>query len=127
MLDLNPDTVCELIDIAHEFHTQDAVALPEAPPARQGEIAERLLEPYVEQSSFRAFEALIEDLDPDQQQQIVALLWLGRGDYTLDDWEEALREAAAAWTGETAAYLLAHPLLASHLSEGLELHGCRCD
>jgi hypothetical protein len=31
MIDVNPDTVCFLIDKAREFHAKDQVTIPEAP------------------------------------------------------------------------------------------------
>ncbi len=127
MLNLNPDTVCELINAARTFHSQDAVALPDEPTTPESDWAARLLEPHSDEPSFQAFKLLVDDLEPDQQQQVVALLWLGRGDYSLEEWEDAIEQACADWTPDTAAYLLAHPLLADHLREGLELHGYSCD
>ena len=38
--------------------------------------------------------AEIEDLEPDQQAELVALMWIGRGDMEPEEWEEA-RELAA--------------------------------
>jgi len=45
----------------------------------------------------------------------------------LDEWEEALARAADEWTSFTADYLIAHPMLSDYLTEGLDLHGLRCD
>ena len=35
--------------------------------------------------------AEIEDLEPDQQAELVALMWIGRGDMEPEEWEEARR------------------------------------
>jgi hypothetical protein len=66
-------------------------------------------------------EAEIEDLEPDQQYELVALMWIGRGDMEPDDWEEALALAEDRHERSTASYLLAHPHVADHLEEGVDL------
>ena len=58
---------------------------------------------------------------------MVALLWLGRGDYELEEWDTLLEDADDAWSDHTADYLLAHPLLADQLTEALELFGHSCE
>jgi Protein of unknown function (DUF3775) len=57
----------------------------------------------------------------------VALTWLGRGDGTIDEWQELRAEAARVHNRRTAAYLLGNPMLADHLKEGLAQFGCSCD
>lgn len=58
---------------------------------------------------------------------LVALMWLGRGDFTLEDWEDAIATALAAYNARSADYLIATPLVADYLQEGLSLHGYECD
>ena len=41
-----------------------------------------------------ALRAFIADLNEDEQASLIALAWIGRGDYDADDWDEALRLAA---------------------------------
>ncbi len=62
----------------------------------------------------------IEDLEPDQQAQLVALMWVGRGDMEPEEWDEAVALAADRHEGATADYLLSHPHVADHLDEGLD-------
>lgn len=62
----------------------------------------------------------IEDLEPDQQAELVAMMWIGRGDMEPEEWAEALDLAAERHEGSTAAYLLDHPHVADHLDEALE-------
>ena len=65
-------------------------------------------------------EAEVEDLEPDQQAELVALMWVGRGDMEPEEWEDALGLAAERRDGSTAAYLLKHPHVADHMIEGLD-------
>ncbi|HEX7037268.1 MAG TPA: DUF3775 domain-containing protein [Pseudomonadales bacterium] len=127
MLDVNPDTVCRLIDLAREFHAQEAVVIPEEPGSPADDWTGNVLAAHADDATLEEFRSIIADLEPDQQQQVVALLWIGRGDFGLDEWDEALAQAADAWNERTADYLISHPMLADYLAEGLELHGYECD
>lgn len=119
-LDVNPDTVRRLMELAREFHTQDWVELPDEPGSPE-DLEPRILSPYSGDPVLGEFRSIIEDLDIDQQVQVVALMWLGRGDYDVTEWTQLLRDATREWTDYTADYLLAHPLLSDHLREGLDL------
>lgn len=71
-------------------------------------------------------EELIEDirgLDSDQQNELVALMWIGRGDAEAEDWDEMMAEADSRQEIDTAEYLLGHPELADYWAEGLEKLG----
>lgn len=127
MLDVNPETVCRLATLAREFHAQEAVVIPDDPVTPNDDWPLQVLAGHASDSTLEEFRAIVEDLDPDQQQQVVALLWLGRGDYGLEEWDDALAYAADAWNTATADYLIAHPMLPDHLEDGLELHGYRCN
>lgn len=64
--------------------------------------------------------AQIDDLEPDQQAELVALFWIGRGDMEAEEWDEALQLAAERSAGSTAEYLLSHPHIAEHWDEELD-------
>jgi Protein of unknown function (DUF3775) len=86
-----------------------------------------VLADHADDPTYREFRVTVNDLEPDQQQQLVALLWLGRGDYDIAEWDEALAEARRSWTKRTADYLIAHPLLADHLEDALDQLGYSCE
>lgn len=127
MLDINPDIVCRLIELAREFHAQEEVVIPEVAGNPSGDWATQTLANHVEDMTFQEFRSIVQDLDPDQQQLVVALLWLGRGDYSLDEWEDVLAQAADDWTPRTAEYLIVHPFLAEYLTDGLDQFDYSCD
>jgi len=120
VLDLNPETVQQIIDRAHEYQTQDAFRLPEDDEEVPLEEFAEEMGQEIEDPIYQELKAAIEDLEPDQQVSLVALMWLGRGDYTLDEWERALDRAGESWNTRTADYLIRTPLLADYLSDGLE-------
>lgn len=127
MMELNPDTVCAIIDRAREFHGQESVTLPEVPDDPDDDWALQVLADHADDLTYQDAKSQIDDLEPDQQVSLVALMWLGRGDYDEDQWEEALIEAGEQWTARTAEYLMATPLLADYLAEGLSMLGYSCD
>jgi hypothetical protein len=65
----------------------------------------------------------IEGLDADQQAELVALMWLGRGDAEAEEWEGLLKLADERQETSTGSYLLDHPLVADYWAEGLDRLG----
>jgi hypothetical protein len=126
MIDVNPDTVCFLIGKAREFHAKEQVSIPEAPTSPADDWALQVLADHLDDFTYQELKTTIDDLDPDQQVCLVALMWLGRGDFLLDEWPEALETAQDAHNARTAEYLIATPLLADYLEDGLNQHGYRC-
>lgn len=127
MLELNTETVCRLIQLAREFHAQEEVVIPETRGNPSGDWAAQTLARHVDDLTFQEFRSIINDMEPEQQVQVVALLWIGRGDFSKEEWEEVMDQARDDWTPETAEYLIVHPLLADYLMEGLDLFGYGCD
>jgi hypothetical protein len=126
MLDLNPDIVCAVIAAAREFQAKEAVVIPEREFAPSDDWALQVLADHADDLTFAEVKGSIDDLEPDQQVELVALMWLGRGDFDTSEWEEAVSEARDSYTERTAEYLLATPLVADYLEEGLYQLGHRC-
>ncbi len=63
------------------------------------------------------------ELNVDQINEILALLYVGRGDYDEDQWEEALAAAREASDRRVISYILETPLLGDLLEEGLDRLG----
>lgn len=66
---------------------------------------------------------LINDLNVDEAAELIALMWVGRGDYDASEWEEAVNEARRRGNRRTAKYLLGMPMLGDWLEQGLEAIG----
>lgn len=65
----------------------------------------------------------IEGLNLDERQELLALLWLGRGDFDAVGWPDALRQARATMDESETDYFLGTPLLADYLEEGVAALG----
>ncbi|WP_147106828.1 DUF3775 domain-containing protein [Tateyamaria sp. syn59] len=66
---------------------------------------------------------LIDRLDTDEQAELIAIMWIGRGAFEPDDWDEALLTAEAEATTPCADYLLGTPHFPDHLEAGMEALG----
>lgn len=126
MLNVNPDIVCMLIERAREFHAKEGVIIPEEATASSHDMAADALAEHAEDATFQEFKTAVDDLEPDQQVALVALMWVGRGDFDVGEWNAAFRQAAEEWTRHTAEYLLSTPLVADYLEEGLAALGYSC-
>ncbi|MFZ2102286.1 MAG: DUF3775 domain-containing protein [Oricola sp.] len=62
----------------------------------------------------------IEGLNDDQQDALVALYWIGRGDAEPQEWDATIELARQRHEGSTAEYLLSHPLVPDQIEEGWE-------
>ncbi len=122
-IDLNREIVAAIIDKAREFNEEaDVTPLEdqEDPEIGDGDFSDVMVARHGEDPGYRRLKGAIEDLDPDQQMTLVALMWVGRGDYTAAERDEALELAGENWTNHTADYLIGTPLLADYLAEALE-------
>jgi len=66
---------------------------------------------------------LLDDLNVDEMAELIALMWIGRGDYDGSEWTEAVAEARQRNRRRASAYLLGMPMLGDWLEEGLEAIG----
>lgn len=122
-LELNPDTVRYIVSMAREFQVQEGVTIPEEPVSPTDDWALQMLSDQEGDPTQDELKIAIQDLEPDQQVQLVALMWLGRGSFSIEEWQAALKEAGDNWNNHTADYLIGTPLMADYLEEGLNQLG----
>ena len=82
-------------------------------------LAEEATENLMEQE----LRQLIHELNVDEAAELIALMWIGRGDYDAAEFAEAVNEARRRGNRRTAKYLLGMPMLGDWLEEGLEAIG----
>jgi len=61
----------------------------------------------------------IDDLNDDEVIELIALAWVGRGDFGRAEWQEARALARERQEGKASSYLLGMPALSEYLDEGL--------
>ncbi len=65
----------------------------------------------------------VAELNDDERLDLIALIWIGRGDFTIGEWSE-VREAARDITKERAPrYVTGIPLVSDYLEDGLSQAG----
>ncbi|MGB9042557.1 MAG: DUF3775 domain-containing protein [Pseudolabrys sp.] len=126
-LTISPEKVFFVIVKAREFDVKDAVTEPNPGSNPSDDKDAAILEDHADDPVVEEITSLINSLSEDEQIDLVSLAWLGRDDYSAEDWSEIREEAARAHNKRTAAYLLGMPLLGDFLEEGLSLLGYSCE
>jgi hypothetical protein len=126
-LSISPDKVCFIIVKARDFDAKDVVTDPDDSSNATDDAMLSVLEDHKDDPVVQEISAAIFGMTEDEQIDLVTLAWLGRGDGTLEDWDELCAEAARAHNKRAAAYLLGMPLLPDHLAEGLAQFGMSCE
>lgn len=126
-LQISPESVCFVIIKAREFDVKDAVSEPDPGSNPTDDMMAAVLEDHKDDPVVQELTSFIGAMSIDQQIDLVALAWLGRGDYSADDWQSVREQAAEAHNDKTARYLLGIPMLGDFLEEGLAMLGYSCE
>ena len=119
MLDIAPEKVAHIIVLARELDGKVGAwdgAIDEDDP-------DSILEARTNDPLEAELRNFIADLNVDEQVSLVALMWVGRGTYEPEDWEEAVDTARSERVNKTETYLLGVPMLSDYLEEGLDRMG----
>jgi len=82
-----------------------------------------LAEEEEENLTAKELRALIEDLNVDEAADLLAIMFIGRGDFDAREWDLAVAEARPRINKRVSTYLLGMPMLGEWLEEGLEKIG----
>ncbi len=122
-MEIDPRTVYFLILKARDFDDKDAPGEPDIDDSPADETIAADMHYYADDPVAQELKDTIEALNEDEQAELVALTWIGRGDFVAEEWAEAVRTARQRRTNPTADYLLGTPLLGDYLEEGLSQLG----
>jgi hypothetical protein len=118
-LQIAPEKVGWLILKARAFDAKVAPSIE----AEEASDETEFLDNRPDDSTAAEIVGFIRGLNEDEETDLVALAWVGRGTYDIEDWEEARETARTEKTTRTERYVLGMPLLADYLAEGLEAFG----
>ena len=127
MPEINPDKVCFIIGMARRLGAVDEGIEPDASnPADDGE---RIALTEAGGAVRRELVEYLRALDADETAALLALAWIGRGDYEAIDWKRAVTGAANCGDRDRVAWreLLDIPLLADFLEDALSAFGQSCE
>jgi uncharacterized protein DUF3775 len=118
-LTISPEKVGFLIEKARQFDVKEAAADPDSGSNPADDDMIDVLEDDGRDPVAHEIAGFIDALSEDEQIDLVALMWLGRGDGTIDEWKDLRQQATEARSAPTARYLLGEPMLGDLLAEGL--------
>jgi len=117
------DVVSYIVTKAKEFDVKEADSDPDSGSNAADDNEADVLEDKPDDPVQQELTDYINNLNEDQQIELVALAWLGRGTFDISEWNEALRTARSEHNNRTGQYLLGLPLLGDYLEEGLNAFG----
>ena len=125
-INIDPGKVCFVILKAREFDAKVDPVEPD-PGSNPADDEEReVLEDYSDDATLEELRGAIDSLDDDEVIDLIALAWVGRGDFDREEWPNARALAAERHRRHSAAYLLGMPALGDYLEEGLASLGYNC-
>ena len=123
MLAIPLEKLAYIIIKAREYDAE-VPAVDEEPASNPADDADRdVLEDTADNPTYQELVDAINSLSELQRIELLALTWLGRGDYGKAEWRDALREARRTHDEKETGYLVGTPLLAEYLEEGLSQLG----
>jgi hypothetical protein len=122
-LNIATDKVAFIVEKAREFDVKEGDSDPDEGSNATDDGDADVLEDNGEDPVEEELISFINDLNNDEKAELVALAWIGRGTYTIDDWAEAVSTARSEHAKHTAKYLLEMPLLSDYLEDGLAEFG----
>lgn len=126
MLGIHVEKVCDFVTRAREFDVKVGAMDPAPESNVSDEDFGSVLVDHADDAVFDELTGFLEALNEEEKANIVALAWLGRGDYSTAEWQDALAEARRNQDKSIANYLLGMPLISDYLEEGLSQFGHSC-
>ncbi len=125
MPEINPEKICFVIIKSRELAVEDTDIRADASNETDDGFSS-ILTHDGEAPTEAELTGFIDAMDEDEQSALVAMMWIGRGDYDASDWKVAVAEARARRSGSVSKYLLGTPLLSDYLETALAEYGESC-
>ena len=124
-LTISAEDVGYLIVKAREFDVKEASSDPDSGSNATDDNMVDVLQDNGSDPVASEIAGFINSLSEEEKIDLVALMRLGRGDGTIEEWDDLRREAAdeRERNRHTARYLLGQPLLGDYLADGLAAFG----
>ncbi len=126
-LNISADTVCYIIAKAREFDVKVDPVEPDPGSNPIDSDESEILQDYPDDPTEDELRQAIDDLNVDEIVDLIALAWVGRGDFGPGEWEAAKTLARERHHAHSAAYLMGIPTLPEYLEEGFSALGHSCE
>lgn len=123
---VSSEKVCFIIVKAREFDAKvdPVIDDPGGNPTDDNDV--EVLADYPDDPVYEELTTFLGALSEDELVELSALIMLGRGDYDLDGWDDALAAARDDLDDTVVQRLLQIPLISDYLAEGLSQFGASC-
>ena len=126
-LRISAEKVCYIVVKAREFDVKVAPEWLGDGSNLTDDGMTRILEDYRDDPTLAELRSYLKSLDDDELEDLIALTWVGRGDYTIDEWEDLMSEVRDLRASQnTVRYLIGIPLVGDYLEDGLNEFGLSC-
>lgn len=102
-LNISLEKVCFVIAKARELDVK--VAPEELDDASDEDMMQRILEDYADDPTFEELRSFLLDQNDDELKELLALAWLGRGDFAIQEWQDGRRRLGDVRLYHTVEYL----------------------
>jgi len=133
-MEIKPENVCHIIfrtrqlsAIEAMYETGENVETDAEELMEDVEAGRVIHEEREHDPTYYEIKGFIDELSRDDQCELIALVWLGRGDSNMSDWDDLVALAKERWSKHTAEYLLAMPLLGDYLQDALDQFDISCE
>src|SRR5665213_425774 len=118
-LTITPDSAFAILLKAREFDVKVPQTDPDSGSNPTDDESIDALEFGPSDDTRRELISAIHDLNDDEQADLIALIFLGRGDFTLSEWNQARQEAGQIGRQHIPRFVTEIPLASDYLQEGL--------
>ncbi len=126
-IEIAPEKVAHVIIKAREYDAKVGAWDDNPEEGDAEEDPTSVLEDFNNDPTRAEIAGFIDRLNFDEQANLVALAWIGRGTFEKEEFEEAVETARRERINATSSYLLGMPLLSDYLEEGPEKMGFSVD
>jgi hypothetical protein len=120
-LTITPDSAFEILLKARLYDVKVPQSDPDSGSNPSDDNGVDTLEFGAHDDTLHELVSAISDLNDDEQADLVALILIGRGDFTLAQWREAREAANDVGRAHIPDMIVGIPLVSDYLEEGLSL------
>ena len=122
-LTINPDAAYFILTKAREFDEKVEDTDPDSGSNPSDDGGVDILEAGPDDATYEELASAIASLNDDEQLDLIALIWLGREDFTLSEWNEARGAARDIGRARLPRYVSEIPLVSDYIEDGLSQFG----
>jgi hypothetical protein len=118
-LQISSDKIFYIVVKAREFDAKVAPSMLHSGSNSMDDAESEILEDFADDATADELRAAIDQLTEDEVVDLIAIAWVGRGDFDRSGWEEAQALAMERHRRRSSRYLMGLPNLGDYLEEGL--------